>query len=130
MKIFNSIIGVLSILSGVYCIFYPGLTFINSGWIVAVLLGVWGVFSIIDYAVNRKKAQKTKSEAAMGIVGLVVGILAAVISILALVTPAVRAVLDITILGVFAGWLIIDGISSIFSAIRAKGMGATLWMFH
>lgn len=128
MKIFNSIIGVLSILSGVYCIFYPGLTFINSGWIVAVLLGVWGIFSIVDYVANRKNAQKNKREAAMGAVGLVVGILAAVISILALFTPAVRAMLDITILGVFAGWLIIDGISSIISAVKAKGMGGKLWI--
>ena len=36
--------------------------------------------------------------------------------------------LDITILGVFAGWLIIDGISSIISAVKAKGMGGKLWI--
>ena len=49
MKVFNCIFGILSIIGAIYCMFYPGLTFLNAGWIVTILLGVWGICSVIDY---------------------------------------------------------------------------------
>ena len=84
MKVFNCIFGILSIIGAIYCMFYPGLTFLNAGWIVTILLGVWGICSVIDYFAKRKKAKAEQSEAIMGTLGLVVGIAAAVISILAM----------------------------------------------
>ena len=79
MKVFNCIFGILSIIGAIYCMFYPGLTFLNAGWIVTILLGVWGICSVIDYFAKRKKAKAEQSEAIMGTLGLVVGIAAAVI---------------------------------------------------
>lgn len=49
MKVFNCIFGVLSILGAVYCMFFPGISFLNTGWIVAILLGVYGMSSIFGY---------------------------------------------------------------------------------
>lgn len=64
MKVFNCVFGVISIIAAIYCIFYPGVAFLNSGWIVAVLLGVWGICAIADYMAKRKKRinQKPKRQ--------------------------------------------------------------------
>ena len=70
MKVFNCIFGILSIIGAIYCMFYPGLTFLNAGWIVTILLGVWGICSVIDYFAKRKKAKAEQSEAIMGTLGI------------------------------------------------------------
>ena len=53
MKVFNCILGILTVLASIYCIFYPGLTFLNCGWIVTIILGLWGISSIVSYAASR-----------------------------------------------------------------------------
>ena len=53
MKVFNCILGILTVLASIYCIFYPGLTFLNVGWIVTIILGLWGISSIVSYAASR-----------------------------------------------------------------------------
>lgn len=128
MKAFNCIFGIISIIGAVYCIFYPGITFLNSGWIVAVLLGVWGIGAIFDYAAKRNKADKSKGEAAMGALGLIGGIAAAVVSVLALFMPGIRLILDIIILCIFSGWLIISGITSAVVSFKARKSGSKRWI--
>ena len=120
MKVFNCIFGILSIIGAIYCMFYPGLTFLNAGWIVTILLGVWGICSVIDYFAKRKKAKAEQSEAIMGTLGLVVGIAAAVISILAMFMPGIRLMFDVIILCIFSGWLVVDGISSVAMSLKVK----------
>lgn len=120
MKIFNCILGVFSVFASLYCIFYPGITFLNSGWIVAILLSVFGICSIFDYFTRTRKENKSKSEAAWGIAGLVFGIAAAVISVLAVFIPAVRLVFDVVIIYMFVSWLIISGIGSIVNSVQIK----------
>ena len=122
MKVFNCIFGILSIIGAIYCMFYPGLTFLNTGWIVTILLGVWGICSVIE-------AKAEQSEAIMGTLGLVVGIAAAVISILAMFMPGIRLMFDVIILCIFSGWLVVDGISSVamsFKVKKASSSGAWL----
>lgn len=128
MKVFNCIFGVLSIIASFYCIFYPGVTFLNSGWIVTVLLGVWGICTIIAFATSQGKKDGDKAEAAMGIFSLILGIAAAIISILALFMPSIRVMLDIIILCIFAGWLIISGIGSAVASFKAKKAGSKTWI--
>lgn len=128
MKVFNCIFGILSIIGAVYCIFYPGMTFLNSGWIVTILLGVWGICSVIDYFAKRKKAKAEQSEAVMGTLGLAVGIAAAVVSILAMFMPGIRLVFDIIILCIFSGWLVIDGISSVAMSFKIKNTSSGAWL--
>lgn len=124
MKVFNCIFGVLSIFAAIYCIFYPGVTFLNSGWIITILLGVWGICSICDYAAKRGKQNKSKNEAVMGALGLVAGIAAAAISVFAMFIPSIHIILDIIILWIFSFWLIIGGIVSIISSYKARNSGS------
>lgn len=81
MKVFNCILGILTVLASIYCIFYPGLTFLNIGWIVTIILGLWGISSIVSYAASRNDGNN-KEKALMGTLGLIAGIAAAVVSVL------------------------------------------------
>ena len=104
MKVFNCILGILTVLASIYCIFYPGLTFLNIGWIVTIILGLWGTL------------------------GLIAGIAAAVVSALAMFMPGIRVMFDILILAIFAVWLIVDGISSIATSFKVKKSGSSVWV--
>lgn len=130
MKIFNCILGIFAIFGAVYCIFFPGISFLNTGWIVTVLLGAWGVCAIFDYFSNRKKQEKSKTGVVLGVLGLICGIGAAVMSTLALFMPSLRLVIDVTMLYLFCGWMAASGVSSIMSAIKQKGNSQSkMWVW-
>lgn len=128
MKIFNCILGVFAIFGAIFCIFFPGLTFLNGGFIITMLLGVWGICAIFDYATNRKNPEKSKQDATMGVLGLACGIAAAVMSIMAIFTPALRAVIDVFVLGMFSGWLIMSGVNSVITSVKVKKTGSKIWI--
>lgn len=54
MKVINGIVGVLSIFGAIYCLFFPGLSFINAGWVITTILGIFGICSIIFYFTKKK----------------------------------------------------------------------------
>lgn len=129
MKTFNCILGVFAILGAVYCLCFPGATFLSSSVVVAILLGVLGVCSIFEYATNRNKEDKSdKGLIANGVLGLILGIGCAVTSVLAMFIPWVRAMLDIMILIMFVFWLIYAGVTGIFGAIAQKKLGGKMWV--
>ena len=130
MKVFNCILGIFSILGAVYCIFFPGISFLNTGWIVAILIGVFGFCSIFEYIANPERKQKKNNGGliADGVVGLIIGIGAAVVSVLAMYNVAIRAFFDITILAMFAFWLVFSGITGIFGGTKPKKNGGKMWI--
>lgn len=128
MKIFNCLLGLFSIMGALYCIFYPGITFLNSGWIVTILLGLWGICSVIDFVLKRKSNNNSKSEAAIGALGFIGGIAAAVVSVLSMFMPGIRILLDVIILCIFAGWLIVSGITSVVVSLKVKKTGSKRWI--
>ncbi len=132
MKTFNCILGVLSVFGSIYCIAFPGVSFLNGGWVVTVLLGAWGICSVFNFFDSRKNGT-AKSGAAVGairgILSLAGGIGAAVFSLLAMFAPKIEGLLDIIILAVFSGWLILSGVNSVFSSIRIKKCGGGSWIF-
>lgn len=125
MKVFNCILGFFAILGGIYCTVFPGITFLNSGIILAILLGVMGLCSVFEFIANRKN----KELLASGIVELILGIGSAVISILAIYSPAIRLMLDILVLMMFVCWLIYSGVTGIFTAVAVKKLGSKMWVF-
>ena len=120
MKVINGIVGVLSIFGAIYCLFFPGLSFINIGWVITTILGIFGICSIIFYFTKKKMYENLMIEGVHGAFGLVVGIAAAVVSILAIFVPSIQAVLDLIILIIFAIWMILDGVSSIAESFAMK----------
>lgn len=129
MKAVNCIFGIISVLAAIGYFIHPGITFLNTGWIVAALLGAWGICAILNFVSNRKKGGQSMGEAVMGVLGLVAGIASAVVSVLALFSPRIRITLDVIVLYVFAGWLIVSGIGSIARSWKAKKEGANTWIF-
>ena len=129
MKIFNCILGVFSILGAVYCMFFPGVTFLNAGWLVTILLGVYGLCSIFTYFSNpaRKEKKNNTGLVANGVIGLIMGIGAAVVSILAMFNTGIHLSLDIIMLLMFAFWLVYSGIASVAAAIKQKKLGGKMW---
>lgn len=127
MKVFNCILGLFSILGAVYCIFYPGLTFLSTGWLITILLGAMGICSIFEFATSSDK-KENKSLAANGIVGLILGIGAAVISVLGIFSPLIRGSLDLIILLLFAFWLFYSGVASIAKSVSLKKNGGKMWI--
>ena len=120
MKVINGIVGVLSIFGAIYCLFFPGLSFINIGWVITTILGIFGICSIIFYFTKKKMFENLMIEGVHGAFGLVVGIAAAVVSMLAIFVPSIQAVLDLIILIIFAIWMILDGVSSIAESFAMK----------
>ncbi len=121
MGIFNVILGIFAILGSVYCLFFPGLTFLSSGWIISILLGVWGICAIFNYIAIRKNGGKTnKDTTIMGTICLIAGIISSVFSVIALFSPSLRGVIDLCIIYIFIGWLVIKGINDVAFSIAFR----------
>ena len=131
MKVFNCILGIFAMLGGFYCILFPGATFLSSGIILSILLGVMGLCSVFEYFVNRKQKDGKEGKSLMtnGVMGLIFGIGAAVFSLAAMYDPSLRAMLDMIILMVFVCWLVYSGVSGIFRAVFMKKQGSKMWVF-
>ena len=127
MKVFNCIMGMFSILGAVYCMFYPGLTFLSTGWLITILLGVIGICSIFEFATKSDK-KTNKSLVADGVIGSIMGIGAAVISVMGIFSPWVRGSLDLFVLVLFAFWLFYSGVASIVKSFALKKNGGKMWI--
>lgn len=131
MKVFNVIIGIFSIFAAVYCIWFPGVFFLNTGWFVTMLLGAWGVCALFE--VIAKHTAKDKGGAwnvLSAVLAILAGIAAAVICILTMVRPGISLILDVAIIIVFVIWLILDGIGSIITSLTVgRKAGGKKWIW-
>ncbi len=124
MKVFNTILGIFAILGAIYCICWPGITFLTSNMIAMILLGSWGICAIFSYVVSPyKKTGSTTKNIVMGILA----VLAAIFIAIAIFSPLMRAFVDIAIIYTFTVWMIISGISDIILAISTRKAN-TLWV--
>ncbi len=125
MKVFNVILGVFALFGASFCIFFPGLTFLNTGWVVSILLACWGICSLFTF-VSNKKAEKSKSGMILGIIGLAVGIALATLCLLN-DFKIMTVLTDAIILCVLCAWMFISGVDSIVTAVRMKNAGGSKW---
>ena len=131
MIIFNVILGVLAVLSGVQRIAFPGVGFmLDTGWIVAILLMLWGVNTIAAYYNAKELARYGVHQYAFaGGLGLLGGILAVVVSVMAMFSSEVQAMLTAFVLAIFGVWLLIDGISTVLMSVRVhRSMPGAPWI--
>ena len=130
MKVFNCILGVFALMGATYCMLFPGITFLNYGWIITILLGGWGVCAIFEYFTKEDKAKRSGKEAGLGALSLVLGIAVAAMSVWAIIAPNMTSLLmDVVIVYTMAGWMIAGGIVNISDAVKAKKMQiGKLWI--
>ena len=111
MVVLSVIMGILLILGGMSCLFHPAATFFETGYFLAILMLVYGIVGIIN--VVRKRAQAIE---------LLVHIPAIIIGIIAIIRPGTTLVVDAMMVYLVAVWFLIQGVVSIYLAIRVKGI--------
>ena len=109
MFILSIIAGVLLIIGGVACLFHPGATFLQTGYLLAILMLIYGVVGIIN--VIRKRAD---------VIELIMDIPAVVIGIIAIIRPGTTLVLDGMMVYLVAAWFVIQGVVSIYLSIKVR----------
>lgn len=118
MKVFNAILGIFAIFAAIYCIWFPGVFFLESGWIVTMLLAAWGACALFE-AISKRATKKTEGKWTFvsAILAILGAIAAAIICLLAISRPRLSLTLDLAVLIVFVTWMIVSGILSIINAV-------------
>ncbi len=130
MKVFNAIIGVFAIFASIYTIFFPGLSFLKAGWIVTIVLCVWGVCALFEVLTKKMTGIDGKITIGGAILALLGGVAAAALSLIAIFRPGLSVTLDLAVAGIFTAWMIASGVSSIVSAVKViKPQGGSGWIF-
>lgn len=109
MKVLTIILGILLTICGVICLTSPGATFIETGYVVAIMLLVYGVVGII--AVIAKRAWPSFLWACIP---------AVIIGVFALFFPSDKVNIHIILVYLLAVWFVLQGISSIYMSVRYR----------
>lgn len=117
MVVLSIIVGILLMMGGIACLFSPGATFLASGYVVAILLLIYGIVGIVN--VVRKRAHP---------VMLIVDILAIIIGIIAIIKPGSTLAIDVLMTYLLAAWFVVQGGVSIFVSIKARAVQSG-WVF-
>lgn len=131
MKVFNVIIGIFAIFASVYCIWFPGVFFLQTGWLVTILLGAWGACALFEAIFKHStKSKEGKWNVSSAVLAVLAGIAAAVVSLITIFMPGLSVMLDLIVVSIFVCWLIIDGIGSIvMSTTVGRKSGSKKWIW-
>lgn len=109
MSILSIILGVLLIIGGVCCMFTPFATFLSAGFIIAIMMFVYGVYGVVRFF-NKES----------GVLELISSILAILVGVIAVVRPGSTLVIDDFVLNMVSAWLVVKGFLNIIIFIRAR----------
>jgi uncharacterized membrane protein HdeD (DUF308 family) len=111
--------GILAIAFGILAFFAPGLG-------IAVLVGLFAAWALIDGATNLAEAIRRRGRDRSWWLGILEGIVGIVAGVVALLFPALAAEALVLIIG---AWAIITGIFEIVAAIRLREqISGELWL--
>ncbi len=109
MKVVSYILGGLLIVAGIACLFNPGSTVLATGYVMAILLLIYGIVGIINVIMKKTLP-----------IFLLASIPAAIIGIIAIVRPGTTLVFDAFMAILFAAWFIVQGITTIVIAVQTR----------
>ena len=109
MSILSIILGVLLIIGGVCCMFTPFATFLSAGFIIAIMMFVYGVYGVVRFF-NKES----------GVLELISSILAILVGVIAVIRPGSTLVIDDFVLNMVSAWLVVKGFLNIIIFIRAR----------
>ena len=113
MRAFNIIFGVLSILCGIFCLMNPFSSAIIYEYVLAVFIGVWGLFGIISFFVIRSEQKKQGAQTLLSISALLLGILALIFGICHFTIPSFGLSTQGVLAVLLCIYLLIDGVLTI-----------------
>ena len=115
MALLTIILGVLLMIGGISCLFTPLATFLAAGYLIGIMLFIYGIISLIHGI--RKKA---------GILAYIPSILAILVGFLAVFRPGGTLAIDFMILVFLAIWFLVQGVITLFLSIRFR-KGNPVW---
>ncbi len=109
MAILTILLGVLMIVGGVCSFFTPLATFLAAGYIIGIMLFVFGIFALIR-AIQKKA----------GALAYITAFLAIIVGFLAVFRPGGTLAIDFMVLTFIAIWFLLQGITSLVLSIRHR----------
>lgn len=109
MTVVTIILGILLMALGASCMFTPFATFLAAGYIIGIMLFVYGIFALV-------RAIQTKA----GALAYVTSILAVIVGFIAVFRPGGTLIMDYLMLIFIAVWFLIQGITSIYMSIKLR----------
>lgn len=109
MSVLSTILGVILIVGGVCCMFTPFATFLSAGFMIAIMMFVYGIFGVVRFF------QKES-----GVLELIASILAIIVGVVAIIRPGKTLVIDDLLLIMVSVWLLVKGVINIIVSIQSK----------
>lgn len=110
-----ALFGVLMVIGGVFCMFRPITTFMQTGYVIGVIILCDAVSNIITWVEAKKHVEVSGWYLAKAI-------LSAIFGIMIICSLGMQLATDIVITYMIAIWTIIAGIIRVLIAIRMKGL--------
>lgn len=119
MQIFMMILGGILILCGLSCMVTPLITVMELGYFLILLLLVYGIARIVRAVASKEYG-----------LDFVFGILSVILGIIILAVPGLKAMTTGMLMYIMAGWFVVQGIVSIFRAVKMKKDGGnSMWIW-
>ena len=109
MKVVTFIFGILLTIAGIIFLFHPGEAFLSTGYVIAIMLFVYGVIGTINVITKRSRPAF-----------LWASIPALIIGVVSMFLPGDAGTIHIILLFLVAFWFVMQGISSIYLAVRSR----------
>ena len=113
VKVISIIVGVLMIVSGLYCVFNPGLTYLGIGYAIGIAMLLDAIGRIHAWWQYKREGQPDGWILAGGIISAIFGIVL-------IVDAAAQLSVDVFIAYMAAIWILIHAILTIARAFRAR----------
>ena len=117
MKLFNGILGVFALFAAAYCFWFPGISFLNAGWMVTILLLGWGACVLFEAGTNKGEDRPEGATVIKGIIAVIAGVVTCISAIVSEVNPTYAIITDKIIVYIFVLWLILSGLSTMLTAL-------------
>lgn len=109
MAVLSIIVGAIITVGGIICFFTPFATFMAAGYIIGIMLFIYGIIALI------RSIQKRA-----GVPAYITSALAIFVGFLAVFRPGGTLVIDMLILVFIAIWFIVQGATSIYISIKRR----------
>lgn len=109
MKVLTFIFGIILTIGGVICLFRPGAAFLETGYVIAIMLFVYGVIGTISVITKKMRPAF-----------LWATIPALLIGVASLFMPGDANTIHFILIYLIAFWFAMQGISSIYLAVRSR----------
>lgn len=117
MKTVNIILGILTIILGVFCLFRPGIAFVSAAWMLGALLLLAGINIIVFQLQAEKKSG----------LGILKAVILIIVGVLLLVNNFSALFADTIILYMIGIGFVVSGITQIVRSLSIKKNGDSTW---